>query len=552
MRLALAAVLVLPAAAAAANANSDPLIINVHTNNNTTSPSSSTCPHHDGVFVDPKKENKNLDSCSVDDDCDPDRLCATNTNCDDKCDGYKEGTPSCMCLHKDLTHDFSSRDAGAMACVFVGCMLAASAGIGGGGLFVPIYMLITNFIIEEAIPLSHATVMGNSVAQLLVNIPQRHDHAFVTTDRRKHIIDFSVPLLLLPGQLGGNNLGVMFEPIFPTNILIIVSEVLLAFATFRVFEKGIKMYRAENQVIAEQQVRDSDDESETVKQPAVPSDGSRASQATSMSVGAIYVGLPKESQLNEEQHLGNITASSAQYFHSLTDPDHIKDFQECEIAETTVPWRYVGFMACFWAVFAAAFVIMKEFGNKCSAGYLTTVGLLYPVLIAVTVIGSKMVAKHNNRREQCRVQPPAGEIQWTRTKLIAAPLAAVGVGFIAGLLGLGGGELMAPLLLELGLLPKAASSTSAYMIIWTTSSDIVHYAIGGDLAGGYATVFCLLGFVGGGLGRWIAMKYTSKGRQSPIAFALGSVLALSMALLLYRMATSHPNDPWWPFKSMCD
>merc|ERR1719159_2123556 len=110
---------------------------------------------------------------------------------------------------------------------------------------------------------------------------------------------------------------------------------------------------------------------------------------------------------------------------------------------------------------------------------------------------------------------------------------------------------MAPLLLELGLLPKAASATSAYMIIWTTSSDIVHYAVGGDLPSGYATVFCILGFVGGGAGRYIAMKYTSKGRQSPIAFALGSVLALSMVLLLSRVLSSHPSDPFWPFKSMC-
>ena len=43
-------------------------------------------------------------------------------------------------------------------------MAAASAGIGGGGLLVPIFLLVARFPASQAIPLSSATISGGAVA----------------------------------------------------------------------------------------------------------------------------------------------------------------------------------------------------------------------------------------------------------------------------------------------------------------------------------------------------------------------------------------------------
>lgn len=208
-------------------------------------------------------------------------------------------------------------------------------------------------------------------------------------------------------------------------------------------------------------------------------------------------------------------------------------------------------MAVFWALFAAAYVAMSVY-DKCSREWWAVFIGLYPILIAVTIGGGYLVKRHAARREASHVSTPKGEVIWSGQKLAAGPLAAICVGLVAGLLGLGGGELMAPLLLELGLMPKAASSTSAYMIIWTTSSNMVHYGVGHSLIQGYAVCFCLLGFVGGLGGRYLAINFI-KGRQSPIAFFLGTVLALSMLLMAYRVASNQPNDAWGPmhFSDLC-
>ena len=80
---------------------------------------------------------------------------------------------------------------------------------------------------------------------------------------------------------------------------------------------------------------------------------------------------------------------------------------------------------------------------------------------------------------------------------MAAGLPCMGafIGVVAGLLGLGGGELMAPLLLALGMLPQVASATSAFMIALTSSADVVHYLFEGVLEPdpGYVVWALLLG-----------------------------------------------------------
>ena len=63
-----------------------------------------------------------------------------------------------------------------------------------------------------------------------------------------------------------------------------------------------------------------------------------------------------------------------------------------------------------------------------------------------------------------------GDIVWTVEKIVSTQGMSVVVGVIAGLLGLGGGELMAPLLVSLGLLPEVVSPVNAFMIFFTAAA----------------------------------------------------------------------------------
>ena len=59
-------------------------------------------------------------------------------------------------------------------CAVCGLMVAAGGGIGGGGILVPIYILVMGFSPKNAIPLSNVTVFGGAVANTYLNSKKRH------------------------------------------------------------------------------------------------------------------------------------------------------------------------------------------------------------------------------------------------------------------------------------------------------------------------------------------------------------------------------------------
>lgn len=71
-------------------------------------------------------------------------------------------------------------------------------------------------------------------------------------------------------------------------------------------------------------------------------------------------------------------------------------------------------------------------------------------------------------------------------------------GFISGALGLGGGTIFSPILLNMGIPPAVASSTSMYLVFYSTASSSFVYFIYGILDIYYAIwlgIFACIGTV---------------------------------------------------------
>ena len=58
--------------------------------------------------------------------------------------------------------------------LFLGSTLASAAGIGGGGLALPILITIFNFPFDKSVVLSLYAVWGNTLLQILFNFSLRH------------------------------------------------------------------------------------------------------------------------------------------------------------------------------------------------------------------------------------------------------------------------------------------------------------------------------------------------------------------------------------------
>ena len=135
-------------------------------------------------------------------------------------------------------------------------------------------------------------------------------------------------------------------------------------------------------------------------------------------------------------------------------------------------------------------------------------------------------------------------------KRVVAPVAAFIIGILCSLLGIGGGELMGPLMLSLGFLPQVTSATTSAMSLMNSALNIVHYMIIGELDGKWALYLFFTGLVGGVAGRKLSIYVSSTwGRPSVTVFMLGIILFFSVFLMVDQLM--EPGTDFTTWSKLC-
>ena len=65
-------------------------------------------------------------------------------------------------------------------------------------------------------------------------------------------------------------------------------------------------------------------------------------------------------------------------------------------------------------------------------------------------------------------QPAEGDIAWDRQRAAQCMRWTLCAGIVAGLVGVGGGMLLGPLMLQMGVLPQVSAATTGTMILTLT------------------------------------------------------------------------------------
>ena len=110
--------------------------------------------------------------------------------------------------HKPL-FPLDRRDFWGFDLAILGLMIAAGGGIGGGGILVPIYILVLGFTPKHAIPLSNITVFGGALANTLLNARKRHPLA------NRPLVDWDLILVMEPLTIAGALLGAFLNKLLP-------------------------------------------------------------------------------------------------------------------------------------------------------------------------------------------------------------------------------------------------------------------------------------------------------------------------------------------------
>ncbi|KAG5177897.1 hypothetical protein JKP88DRAFT_258660 [Tribonema minus] len=141
--------------------------------------------------------------------------------------------------HKDL-FPFDASDWLGLILAIVGLVLAAGGGIGGGGILVPIYVMILGFSPKLAVALSNVTILGGAMANMALNCSKRHPK----TDRP--LVDWDLILIMEPPTIGGALIGSFLNKILPERIMVFALVALLAATAWRTLSCGVAVYHKES------------------------------------------------------------------------------------------------------------------------------------------------------------------------------------------------------------------------------------------------------------------------------------------------------------------
>lgn len=162
--------------------------------------------------------------------------CLTDGDCIELnvCNHLKE-----KCVHKRIFPITATELAGLITIIF-GSALSNAGGIGGGGLLIPILLLMLKFYTHEAIPISKLMIFTGALTSFILGFRQPHP------SRRSISIDYNIPMLLVPFVLFGTMVGVTLNKVTPPWIILVSLTLVLIINTYKTLKKGRSLYKQEN------------------------------------------------------------------------------------------------------------------------------------------------------------------------------------------------------------------------------------------------------------------------------------------------------------------
>ncbi|XP_044495090.1 sulfite exporter TauE/SafE family protein 2-like isoform X2 [Mangifera indica] len=118
------------------------------------------------------------------------------------------------------------------------------------------------------------------------------------------------------------------------------------------------------------------------------------------------------------------------------------------------------------------------------------------------------------------------------SKKLIFPFMALMAGIMGGLFGIGGGMLISPLLLHVGIPPEVTATTCSFMVFFSSTMSAFQYLLLGMKDIYTALIFAIICFIGSLVGLLVIKRAIQKfGRASLIVFSVSIVLTLSAILM---------------------
>ncbi|KAI3912280.1 hypothetical protein MKW92_033003 [Papaver armeniacum] len=421
---------------------------------------------------------------------------------------------------------------------FIGAACGSVGGVGGGGIYVPMLTLIIGFDAKSSVPLSKCMITGAAVSTVYYNLKRRHP----TLDMP--VIDYNLTLLMQPMLMLGISFGVILSEIF-ADWMVTILLIILFFATSTLsFFKGVDMWKKESKLKKATSCVESNGDHLSKENNHLTCDEEPSSDTQ------------KEIQTTVTSCLeSNGNQSDKENNHLPCADEPSSDTQKG--MRTTVPilenvyWKELGLLVFVWDAFLAV-QIVKNKTTTCSTIYWILSALQIPISVLVTFYeafglykGKKVIASLGEKGAN-----------WKVHKLVFFALVGVFAGMVGGLLGMGGGFIMGPLFLQLGIPPQVSTATATFAMTFSSSMSVVEYYLLKRFPVPYALYFLGVATLAALVGQHVVKKIISiLGRASLIIFILVFTIFISAILLggvgIANMTKTIKHNEYMGFEDLC-
>ena len=335
--------------------------------------------------------------------------------------------------------------------------------------------------------------------------------------------------------------GVLINAVMPNWLITLLLVLVLTWLTVKTFRKGWQLHRSEVMAQQEQQTDQVSVEGLRNDTEPEPSAGSNGHDAKILQVEDVAPDM--HNTFSSLDHTNTVLASSTRVDmeagQTISDSEEEVIYQQPAHQGLCIPWSVVQFaeLSCLWAAFLSLQYGKISF-SQCSWQYalicfaqavfsLTTTGIF--IFQAHSL---RSVTPSNLQVSLLTVQKPAVlHHTLSMSTLIRCVIVVLIGGIVAGMLGFGGGMVLNPLMLDLGINPLVSSATSSVMVLFSASAATFSFAISSRLNYQYAMVYggiCAVASIFG-----VAVVSTSvrrSGKGSRIVFTLAFIIAVGALL----------------------
>nr|ACI15919.1 hypothetical protein [Bodo saltans] len=417
---------------------------------------------------------------------------------------------------------FSAETLMALMVTMLVCAIAVVAGLGGGGILVPMYAALTEMPLISAVGLSQAAICGQSAFNMIYQIPKTMPTQ--TPNEVRPLINYQYLAILLPLSLIGTLLGSLGGRVVPDWLRLALLFLLLTSVLHRVIEKAKRQYK---QDAAEKNEEAAALTKKVVQKPQQQTD------ANATDTGAVSMKPVLSTTPAAPRGQTTTTVVVAEEAVGSEGESHFDDNDGPRSPPSLrMPRREISLMGFSFLVLLISNIVRSNF-TVCGS----TAHVLLFIIPIVVLAGLWWLAKHMAAVTLANVasgflSPDHMTFQWNQKTMIYFPVAAVVAGAGAALLGIGGGLVLSFVLFEAGLAPEEASATSGFATLLIASEAALLMLFQGQLVPDYATMYFVCGVVSTVLGQSGFMAYIRWSKKRfLIVTALACIIGGSLLML---------------------